>query len=330
MTHSDSDYTPPLGQTLDEDLIGGKGASLARMSTAGFQVPSGFSVTAEAYRRFLEENALVEPIAQIVHGLDPDDLDDAGHRAQRIQQMIAAGHIAQGILDQIGGAYRRLIDDVLSQVPTNPGALVSVSVRSSATAEDLPGASFAGQHDSYLNVRDEQAVVQSVQKCWASLWSAHAIHYRHRLGFDHMRVMMAAVVQVMIPATSSGVMFTVNPVTGDDSEIVVNSCWGLGEAIVSGLVTPDNIVVSKAGREVRSLDVATKEIMVEMADGSGTVQVPVSPERASSPSISGEQIEELAATGQALEEYYGAPQDVEWCFEGGRLYLLQSRPITTL
>ena len=203
-------------------------------------------------------------------------------------------------------------------------------MRSSATAEDLPSASFAGQHDTYLNVVGHEAVAAAVPKCWASLWNSNAIHYRDRQHFDHVKALMAVVVQQMVRSTASGVMFTVNPVTGDDSEMVINSCWGLGEAIVSGTITPDNIVVAKQDLKLKALQVASKTVMIALADGGGTVEEPVAPERVDAPSISGDQVTQLAEMGRRLEEHYGAPQDIEWSFEGDELNLLQSRPITTL
>ena len=320
-----ADYVATLGATLDESIVGGKGASLASMLSAGFPVPAGFSVTAQAYQRFLDDNGLTDVIQSAIDGLDATDLTDMGVRSERIQSVIEAGAMPPEVEGQARAAYREL-----TARPGRPGTPLQVSVRSSATAEDLPGASFAGQHDTYLNILDEDAVVVSVKRCWASLWSPHAMHYRERRGFEHLKVLMSVVVQEMVPSTSSGVMFTVNPVTGDRSEMVINSCWGLGEAIVSGLVTPDNIVVTKEGLGVKALDIAPKEIMITATDEGGTVEASVPRERMLAPSISKEQIVELAQMGVALEAHYGAPQDIEWSLVEDRLFLLQSRPITTL
>ena len=323
-------YTHHLGETLDEGLIGGKGANLANMVSAGFHVPHGYSVSAKAYQRFMGENQLVDPVAGIVADFDPTDFADSAKRADQIQGIIAGGDMADEVKSQIRTAYRELTAIVNRERQTEGGGPISVSVRSSATAEDLPGASFAGQHDTYLNVTDEDGVVEAVKKCWGSLWSSHAIHYRHQRDFDHMAVLMSVVVQEMIPATTSGVMFTANPITGDRSEMLINSCWGLGEAIVSGLVTPDNIVVTKDGFGVKSMDVPPKPIMLTLSSGDGVVQVSVPPDKVNPPSITQAQIEELARLGSAVEDHYGSPQDIEWCFHGGTLSLLQSRPITTL
>lgn len=324
------EYIHHLGETLDEGRIGGKGANLANLLSAGFHVPHGFSVVAQAYRLFLDTNQLVEPISHIVADLNPMDFADAADRATRIQSLIMDCGMSEEVEAQIRSAYGELTSQINEERGLDSSDPISVSVRSSATAEDLPGASFAGQHDTYLNVRDEDGVVDGVQKCWASLWSSHAMHYRHQRGFDHMQVLMSVVVQEMIPATISGVMFTANPITGDRSEILINSCWGLGEAIVSGLVTPDNIVVAKEGFGVKSMDVPAKPIMLTLASGHGIEEKSVPPDQVTPSSITDSQIDELARLGHAVEEHYGSPQDIEWCFHGDTLSLLQSRPITTL
>jgi pyruvate,water dikinase len=177
---------------------------------------------------------------------------------------------------------------------------------------------------------DAEAILDSVRRCWASLWSSHAIHYRQQKGFDHFNVLMAVVVQEMIDSVSSGVMFTMNPVTGDTSEIMINSCWGLGEAVVSGLVTPDNMLVSKDTGVVKETFIAPQEIMISMQPGGGTAQVPVPKNRVNACSLTELQVAELVKLGLTLEQHYGAPVDVEWCFTEGQVNLLQSRPITTM
>ena len=322
--------TPPLDQTADLATIGGKGASLARMVAAGFPVPLGFTVAADAYRQFLDDNLLESTISAFVRDFDPMNFAAMGEVAGNIQRTVLDTPFPREVRDQIETAYAALTERLVASGSLSPGELPQVSVRSSATAEDLPNASFAGQHDTFLNVVGHDAVTASVQKCWASLWSSHAMHYRDRQKFDHMKVLMAVVVQHMVRSTASGVMFTVNPVTGDTSEMLINSCWGLGEAIVSGMITPDNIVVAKENLKLKSLDVASKTVMIALADGGGTVEQNVAPEQVDVPSISEDQVAELSELGRRLEEHYGAPQDIEWSYEGDRLSLLQSRPITTL
>ena len=196
------------------------------------------------------------------------------------------------------------------------------------------GASFAGQHDSFLNVVDEDhvldAVLDAVLDCWASLWSVHAIMYRNMLGIGHLDVAMPVVVQKMVHATSSGVLFTANPVTGNPSELMINACWGLGEAVVSGIVTPDHIVVSKSGLSVVSSQISSKDFMIVRDGDQGTRQQPVPADRANAPALSEDQLRLLCQTAVELEASYGEPQDIEFAFDQDRLSLLQTRPITTL
>ncbi len=208
--------TPALAQTADVARIGGKGASLARMVSAGFPVPPGFTVAADAYLQFLQENELEGRIVNLVKDFDPTDFAAMGEVAGSIQRTIREAPMSRDLRQQIESAYGALTSQLVSAGSVSTGTLPQVSVRSSATAEDLPNASFAGQHDTYLNVVGHEAVAVAVQQCWASLWNSNAIHYRDRQRFDHVKALMAVVVQHMVRSTSSGVMFTVNPVTGDD------------------------------------------------------------------------------------------------------------------
>ena len=318
-------YTVHLAESPNELLIGGKGASLARMIASGFPVPPAFTVTTDAYTHFMEENSLADPISAVVRDFDPMNFADMESRAQQIQGLVNGASIPTSVQEHIFEAYEGL-------KTTNSAAqgLSAVSVRSSATAEDSAGASFAGQHDTYLNVMDAEAVLDSVRRCWASLWSSHAIHYRQQKGFDHFNVLMAVVVQEMINSVSAGVMFTMNPVTGDHSEIMINSAWGLGEAVVSGLVTPDNILVAKETGVVKETFIAPQEIMIALKSGGGTAQEPVPANRVNACSLTELEIAVLVKLGLTLEQHYGAPVDVEWCFTDGQVKLLQSRPITTM
>jgi len=204
-----------------------------------------------------------------------------------------------------------------------------VAIRSSATAEDLPEASFAGQQETYLNVRGEEALLAAVKRCWASLWTARAMAYRARHGIDPASVSLAVVVQQMVPAEVSGVLFTVNPLTGDRDEMLINAAWGLGEALVSGRVTPDSIVVDKAGGQVKRMEVGDKALMTVPADD-GTQEVSVAVDRRQALSLTSEQITELARLGREIEAHFGAPQDVEWAIADGQVYILQARPVTGL
>jgi phosphoenolpyruvate synthase/pyruvate phosphate dikinase len=318
-------YTVHLAESPNELLIGGKGASLARMIASGFPVPPAFTVTTDAYTHFMEENSLTDAIGEVLRDFDPMNFADMESRAQLIQGLFNGAAIPSRMQEHIYGAY-----EGLKTANSTAQGLSAVSVRSSATAEDSAGASFAGQHDTYLNVMDAESVLDSVRRCWASLWSSHAIHYRQQKGFDHFNVLMAVVVQEMINSVSSGVMFTMNPVTGDHSEIMINSAWGLGEAVVSGLVTPDNILVAKETGVVKETFIAPQTIMIALQPGGGTSQEPVPANRVNACSLTELEIAELVKLGLTLEQHYGAPVDVEWCFTDGQVKLLQSRPITTL
>jgi pyruvate,water dikinase len=318
-------YTVHLAESPNELLIGGKGASLARMIASGFPVPPAFTVTTDAYTHFMEENSLTDPIGEVLRDFDPMNFADMESRAQLIQGLFNGAAIPSRVQEHIYKAY-----EGLKTANSAAQGLSAVSVRSSATAEDSAGASFAGQHDTYLNVMDAESVLDSVRRCWASLWSSHAIHYRQQKGFDHFNVLMAVVVQEMINSVSSGVMFTMNPVTGDHSEIMINSAWGLGEAVVSGLVTPDKILVAKETGVVKETFIAPQTIMIVLQPGGGTSQEPVPANRVNACSLTELEIAELVKLGLTLEQHYGAPVDVEWCFTDGQVKLLQSRPITTL
>jgi pyruvate,water dikinase len=318
-------YTVHLAESPNELLIGGKGASLARMIASGFPVPPAFTVTTDAYTHFMEENSLTDPIGEVLRDFDPMNFADMESRAQLIQGLFNGAAIPSRVQEHIYKAY-----EGLKTANSAAQGLSAVSVRSSATAEDSAGASFAGQHDTYLNVMDAESVLDSVRRCWASLWSSHAIHYRQQKGFDHFNVLMAVVVQEMINSVSSGVMFTMNPVTGDHSEIMINSAWGLGEAVVSGLVTPDKILVAKETGVVKETFIAPQTIMIALQPGGGTSQEPVPANRVNACSLTELEIAELVKLGLTLEQHYGAPVDVEWCFTDGQVKLLQSRPITTL
>ena len=319
-----SRYIRFFGESDDVDLIGGKAVNLARMASAGLPVPPGFSLTSQAYLAHLESSHLEGEVDARLSSIDGADPTALATFCSEIQALISGATLPEEVDEQARAAYRRL-----SQAEENDGPM-PVSVRSSATSEDSAGASFAGQHDTFLNVVDEDHVLEAVLDCWASLWSVHATMYRNRLGIRHLDVAMPVVVQKMVNATSSGVVFTANPVTGNRSELVVNACWGLGEAVVSGIVTPDHIVVSKSGLAVVSSQISSKDIMIVRDGDQGTRQQPVPPEQANASTLSEDQLRVLCQTAVELEASYGEPQDIEFAFEQDRLSLLQTRPITTL
>ena len=299
------------------ERAGGKGSSLAHMLAAGLPVPPGFHFLTSAYRRHVQENHLGEAILSAASQASANDPASLERASAQIQSLIAKGAMPGDIVERIRQWYDELGDDV------------PVAVRSSATAEDLPGMSFAGQLESYLNVRGADAVIDAVRRCWASLWTGRAIGYRQRQGIRPEDVSMAVVVQKLVSAEEAGVMFTVNPVTGARDEVVINTAWGLGEAIVSGHVTPDTIVIEKKTGAIASQQIADKEVMT-VRWHEGTREEPVPAGKRKQPALEPAKASELARLGVTIEGLYGQPMDVEWAICDGRIYILQARPVTAL
>jgi len=298
------------------ERVGGKGASLAHMVAAGLPVPPGFHITTYAYRRYMDENHLGDGIlsaAAQARANDPATLDRA---SAQIQSLIAQGTIPVDIAEMVRRWYGEL------------GADTPVAVRSSATAEDLPDMSFAGQLETYLNVHGDE-VIQAVKRCWASLWTGRAIGYRQRQGIRPEDVGMAVVVQQLVAADVAGVAFTANPLTGARDELMINAAWGLGEAIVSGRVTPDTLVIDKQTGVIVSQEIASKDVMtVRLPEG--TREEPVPAGKRKQPALAPKQAAELARLGVKIEQLYGQPIDIEWAMCDGRIFILQARPITAL
>ena len=315
------DAQVPLVMALDDPgaapgVVGGKGASLARLARAGFRVPPGFHVTTSAYLDFIGRGGLREPVLAAMSGVDVSDAATFDAAAARIGDLFAGQPVPAPAAAAIAGAYACLGDDV------------PVAVRSSATVEDLPGMSAAGQHDTYLNVRGEAAVLDAVRRCWASLWSARAIGYRARRGAGPGEVSIAVVVQQLVLAEAAGVMFTIDPVDGAHDEVVVSANWGLGESVVAGEVTPDVAVVDRASGALVSYQVGSKEMMT-VADGAATRAAGTPAGLRSAAVLSPDQVGELARVGLAIERLYDEPVDVEWALAAGELSVVQARPITT-
>lgn len=319
-----TNYIFPFGEISAQDVnrVGGKGANLGEMTRAGLPVPPGFCVSAEAYRKF---TAHVEStITAVLNDTHMDNTEDVEIKTARLRDALIAQPMPDEIADQITRAYAEL-DSQLGRSDRR----LPVAVRSSATAEDLPDASFAGQQDTYLNIRGDAQLLEHVKRCWASLWTARAVTYRHKQGYDHSLVALAVVVQAMIESEVAGILFTANPVNNRRDEMVLNASWGLGEAIVSGLVTPDTWVTSKSGGIVER-DIATKELAIEYADGGGTREIIVAPEKCVVPCLSDAQVRALVALGDRVETHYARPMDIEWAYARETFYMLQARPITTL
>ncbi len=306
--------------TITLDQAGGKGLNLNKTARAGFPVPPGFIVNTEAYRLFAQTNKIDAGIEGLYRTLSVDVPDSLETTAQAIYQLFEAGHIPQDIQTEILFSYHEL-----GKLTDNS----PVAVRSSATAEDLPGASFAGQQDTFLNIHSDAALLEAVKHCWASLWTARAISYRARQEIDPGTVSLAVVIQHMVPAESAGVMFTANPITGTRDEIVIDASWGLGEAIVGSLVVPDHFIVDKESGKLKSRTIADKTVMtVRTEDGTKERAVPINKRKAQT--LSATRAVELAGIGVKIEQYYGEPQDIEWCFANGNFYIVQVRPITSL
>jgi len=298
--------------------VGGKGASLARLAAAGLPVPPGFHVTTAAYRRFVAEHGLQAQILAAVSAAALDQPATLEAASSRIGKLFAQSAMPDDIAEAIRRAYAKLGE---GDAP--------VAVRSSATAEDLPEMSFAGQQETYLNMRGEVMVLDAVKRCWASLWTARVIGYRARHDIASQDVSLAVVVQVLVPADAAGILFTANPLTGARDQVVINAAWGLGEAIVGGHVTPDTIVVDKASRRVVERHINRKDVMtVQSADS--TCEAPVPADRRSQAVLSPAQAAGLARMGVQIEALYKQPMDIEWALAHGRIYVVQARPITTL
>jgi len=305
----------------DISVVGGKGASLGEMINIGVPVPGGFAVTAQAFRDFINRAGIAEKLFDSlkVNVNEESELHKAEETAKRL---IMEAKVPKDIEQAIRSRYEELCK--------REGEQVFVAVRSSATAEDLPDASFAGQQETYLNMRGADEVFNAVRRCWASLYGARAIFYRVEQGFEHDKVNLSAIVQKMVDSEKSGVMFSSQPSTGEPL-VVIEGAWGLGEAVVSGSVSPDNYVVDRNSRNIMSRYVATKEIMIiRDPKTQKTVTVKVPSEKREAMVLTDNEIVELAKYAEILEKHYGIPQDIEWGVEKGKIYILQSRPITTI
>lgn len=307
----------------DIPIAGGKGANLGELTNAGIPVPPGFVITAETYLKFITKTGIVDKINEMLDGLDFNNTTELNRVADNIKELITTTEIPEDIQRVIIEAYNALcmqvdIEDVV------------VAVRSSATAEDLPDASFAGQQDTYLNISGIDDVLYNVRKCWASLFEARAIFYRAENDFDHSKVLIAVVIQQMVNSEKSGVMFTVDPSTGAE-EMLIEGAWGLGEGVVSGTVTPDTCRFDKINDEVKSYKINTKKTMFTKNQETGeTVQIDVPEDKKDARVLTDNDLEQLTQLGRRIQKHYGAPMDTEWGIENNKVYMLQARPITTL
>jgi pyruvate,water dikinase len=303
----------------DVAFAGGKGANLGELTHAGFPVPPGFVVGAPAYGEFATRGGLRDRIEQALTDLDVDDADALRRAADEVRAMVAAEPVPEHLEDEIRRAVTRL------------GTDVAVAVRSSATAEDTEAASFAGMNETYLNVRGEDAVVDAVHRCWASLFGARTLFYRAKRGFGQADMDIAVVVQQQVDVDRAGVMFTIDPSTGDLDHVVIEGAFGLGEAVVSGRVSPDRYVVDKTTLAVRAREIHPKTSTIEPRGTGGTFVREVDAEEALRPTLTDDEARALAQVGVAIERHYGAPQDTEWAIDlDGKTWMLQSRPVTAV
>jgi len=313
---------------LDKNSIpmaGGKGANLGEMTKANLPVPPGFVVTSEAYFKFVRANGLDKTIKQLTSNLDIEDSDKLSEVAEKMKKAMMTAPIPDEIRIDIVRSYNQLCD---AFIPT-PDQEKYVAVRSSATAEDLPEASFAGQQETYLNVKGADNVVEACRKCWASLFGARSIYYRQTQGFDHLKVGLAAVVQEMVQSEKAGVMFSVEPVSQDANMLSIEAAYGLGEVVVSGSVTPDRFLVNKKTLEIVEKDIAEQAWMLVRVGGENR-KVDIREDAAKAQKLTDDEVKVLAQLGILIEQHYGKPQDMEWALQGGKFYIVQSRPITTL
>jgi len=302
------------------EMVGGKGRSLARMAKEGFPVPGGFYLTTRAYRRFVRENSLQADILDLAEPELIKTTVSFESASTAIRGLFGEAAFSTEIASEIREAYGKL-----------RGNRPAVAVRSSANAEDLTDISFAGQQDTYLNVRGADPVLSAVRDCWASLWTERAISYRYQMGIDHGAVAMAVIVQVMVPSRVSGVLFTASPLTGERDEIVVNASFGLGEAVVGGRVTPDSYLISKESLAVKESIIGEKEQMAVPMGEQGTTWQPVPETQRKRPSLTASRLRELALLAVKAEALFGGqPLDIEWAVAGDTTWMLQARPITRL
>ncbi len=313
----------------DIPLVGGKVANLGEMLQAGISVPPGFAVTAEAYKKFITETGIAgkiyKTIEETVTDINvPQQFEEA---SKKVRKLIESTPMPREIEKAIEKAYKKLSKKTKS-------TQVFVAVRSSATAEDLPGASFAGQQETYLNVKGDKELNQKTVKCWSSLFTPRAIYYRTQKGFKHEQVLISVGVQKMVDAKAAGVTFTINPVTGEQNQIVIEANWGLGESVVSGAVTPDNYVVNKKTLKIIDKKIAKKAIEYIPDPKTGkTIHASVPAERRQQPCLTEKEIVELAKLANRIEEHYGQPQDIEWAIDRDlpfpeNILIVQSRPET--
>jgi len=308
-------------------IVGGKNASLGEMIKADIRVPPGFAVTTDSYLLFITAAGIKDRILEIVSTLNPDDVEALNKASADVQEMIKKTAMPEAVKGAIEDGYLQLCNKCAVEA-------IPVAVRSSATAEDLPTASFAGQQDTYLWIQGADQVVTHVQNCWASLYTPRAIAYRIKNDFPHEKVLISVGVQKMVNSKAAGVMFTINPTNGDVSKLIIEGSWGLGETVVSGSVNPDKFVVDKVMLEINERTVSTKHIecVYDLEQG-GVVNADVDENMQCTCCLADEEIKALVSAGKNIENHYGRPMDIEWAIDKDipfpeNVFIVQARPET--
>jgi len=324
-----------------EDIayVGGKGSNLGEMYNIPLPIPPGFVVTAQAYKKFLDYTGIKEQIMHILNNTNVDENEELQAASKKIKEIIISAKMPSDIENDISESYDNLNvnNDIIKQLNKNALSMIKagrdlpyVAVRSSATAEDLPQFSFAGQNETFLNVKGAEKVINAVQHCWASLFTARSIYYRVKNNFQHEKVLIAVVVQKMVDSLTSGVMFSVNPATNNNDEIMIEAAFGLGEVVVGGQITPDTYILDKETLKIKSKKIATQPYALLRGYKDGNRKETLTKEKGSQQKISDEIIIKLAEYGKKIEGHYGSAQDIEWATEENKVYIVQSRAVTTL
>jgi len=309
----------------DVEYAGGKGANLGELTAAGLPVPEGFVVGAPAYAAYCEQTGVRARLAELLDGIDVEDTAALEAASEAARELFDQTPMPEALAREIRAAYEQLAS------AAGADSALAVAVRSSATAEDTAAASFAGMNETFLNTRGAEQVLDAVRRCWRSLFGARTVYYRAVNGFSQADMDIAVVVQRQLRSTRAGVMFTVNPATGARDELVIEGSFGLGESVVSGAVSPDRYLVEKGTLAIRRREVHPKELTIEYAADGGTTRRELDERERMRPSLSDEEVVAIARLGERIEQHYGSPQDTEWAFDpAGSLWMLQSRPITTL
>ncbi|MDO8740096.1 MAG: PEP/pyruvate-binding domain-containing protein [Candidatus Woesearchaeota archaeon] len=298
----------------DIPIVGGKAANLGELASMGLPVPDGFVITARAYERFVTEAGINEKIHKLLKALDVENTGQLNKTAEKVRGLIMKSRMPKALIEDIKKEYSRMND--------------FVAVRSSATAEDLPDASFAGQQETFLNVKGEKEVLEAVQKCFASLFTPRAIYYRVRNNFPHENVFLAVVVQKMVNADKAGVIFSINPVTQNKEEIIIEGAYGLGEAVVLGALTPHSYVIDKKTHKVKNKSISKLEWGYYRSKSGKTEKRNIS--HGHIEVLNENEAKGLVKFTKEIEKHYSIPMDIEWAIEGGKIYILQARPVTAL